>query len=338
MNVAVIGIGRMGRRHVQIARELGLSVVAVCDQSPEALKLCQRESNIPPELHYTNVEKMLKETHPVCVIVATTSPTHCEYTCLAANLGAQYILCEKPMAISLLECYQMIYVCKQQDTCLAINHQMRFMEQYTEPKRIINSEDFGGLSSVVVIAGNFGLAMNGTHYFEMFRFMTDEEPYEVTAWFSDEIIQNPRGPQFEDKAGSIRITTKSGIRFFMDVSADQGHGLKVIYTGRYGQLIVDELQGEMFLSLRHEEDRKFPTTRYGCPSLNVAAKIAPADAFTPTKSVLNALIQKKNYPTGEEGLMAVKTLVAAYCSHEQGHIPIKVSDNNLPNERTFPWA
>ena len=338
MKVAVIGVGRMGRRHVQVIQELGLSLVGICDQNSDALKICQQENNISSDRCYISVEKMLKETHPDCVIVATTSPMHCEYTCLAAEYGTQYILCEKPMAISLAQCNQMITVCKQYGAFLAINHQMRFMEQYTEPKKIINSEAFGGLSSVTVVGGNFGMAMNGTHYFEMFRYMTDESPSEITAWFSDEKVPNPRGPQFEDRAGSVRITTAKGKRFFMDISADQGHGIKVIYTGRYGQIVVDELKGEMYLSVRKEEERNLPTTRYGCTSLDTVRKILPTEATTPTKSVLDALIHEANYPTGEDGSLAVAILVAAYCSHEQGHKPVIIDEENLPVTQEFPWA
>ena len=338
MKIAVIGVGRMGRRHVHVVQNLGISLVGICDQDPDALKICQQENNVSPDRHYTSAETMLKKTQPDCVIIATTSQMHCEYTCLSAESGAHYILCEKPMAISLAQCNRMIEVCKPQGIKLAINHQMRFMEQYTEPKKIINSEAFGGLSSVSVVGGNFGMAMNGTHYFEMFRYMTDESPREVTAWFSDEKVPNPRGPQFEDRAGSVRITTAKGKRFFMDISADQGHGVKVIYTGKYGQIVVDELKGEMFLSVRKEEKRNLPTTRYGCASLDTVRKILPADATAPTKSVLDALIHEDNYPTGEEGRLAVATLVAAYCSDEQGQKPVIIDKESLPVTREFPWA
>lgn len=338
MNAAVIGTGRMGRRHVQVIRERGLSIIGVSDQSPEALERCRNEFQISPNQLFTNAADMLKTTHPECVIIATTSPTHCEYTCLAAEHGAKYILCEKPMAISLEQCDRMIDICEKNGALLAINHQMRFMEQYTEPKKIINSEDFGGLCSVIVVAGNFGMAMNGTHFFEMFRFMTDEKPFEVTAWFSHENVPNPRGAQFEDRAGSIRVTTASGKRFYLEVGADQGHGIKTIYAGKYGQIVVDELKGEMFLSVRNEKERNLPTTHYGCTSIDTVKKIMPADTITPTKSVLNALINENNYPNGEDGRLAIATLVAAYCSNEHGHKPVIIDEESQPVSREFPWA
>ncbi|MFA4859117.1 Gfo/Idh/MocA family protein [Methanoregula sp.] len=338
MKAVVIGVGRMGRRHVQVVMDMGISIAGVCDQAQESLNECRKEFNLSPDQLFCDAAEMLKATKPECVIIATTSPTHCEYTCLAAELGAKFILCEKPMAVSLEQCDRMIETCKKNNATLAINHQMRFMEQYTEPKQMMQSESYGGLSSITVVAGNFGLAMNGTHYFEMFHFMTDEDPFEVTAWFSSEKVPNPRGAHFEDRAGSVRVTTRSGKRFYLEVSAEQGHGVTAIYAGRNGQVFIDELHGIMHACVRKAEDRNLPTTRYGTLSDLQEKSIQPADAISPTKSVLNALITKNNYPSGDDGRLAVATLVAAYHSHEHGHIPVTVDDPVLPLEQVFPWA
>ena len=337
MKTAVIGVGRMGRRHVQVIRDLGLELVGVCDQSTEALALTGEEHGVPVEQQFTDASALLEHTNPECVIVATTAPSHCPLTCLAAEMGARYILCEKPMAVSLAECDRMIEVCKQNSVKLAINHQMRFMQLYTEPKRIVQSEAFGGLCSVTVVAGNFGMAMTGTHYFEMFRYMTDEAPLEVTAWFSPEKVPNPRGPQFEDRGGAVRLTTGSGKRFYMEIGADQGHGMKVIYSGRYGQLVVDELAGTLHLAVREEQHRHLPTTRYGMPWVESIQKLEPVDAVGPSRAVLEALLNDRNPPSGEDGRLAVTVLVAAYVSDENGHVPVPL-DGSLPRDRVFSWA
>lgn len=336
MKLAIIGVGRMGRRHIQAVEAMGLDLVGICDSNPSSLELAFKENRVDPPKQFTDVEKMLKATKPECVIVATTAGTHCEFSCLSAKNGVKYILCEKPMAVSLEECDRMISCCAENGATLAINHQMRFMEQYIEPKRILKDQ-LGGLASIAVIAGNFGLAMNGTHYFEMFRYITDEYPKEVTAWFSDAIVPNPRGPQFEDRAGTLRLTTASGKRFYLEASDDQGHGVQVIYAGKYGQLIVDELEGLMRWSTRQEQHRSLPTTRYGMPWTEHSRKIAPADVIAPSQAVLRALLEKKNYPSGQDGRAAVAVLVAAYQSHENGHCAVQV-DKSLPSGRIFSWA
>jgi predicted dehydrogenase len=338
LKTVVIGAGRMGRRHMEVVRQAGLTLVGVADRNSEPLAAAADEYSVSAEGRFTDAAEMLRALRPECVVIATTAPTHCEYTVLAAELGARFILCEKPMATSLAECNRMIEACRKAEARLAINHQMRFMEQYTEVKRLVESEEFGGLASASVVAGNFGLAMNGTHYFEMFRFLTGETPAEVSAWFSAGVVPNPRGAEFEDRAGSVRAVTPSGKRFYLEAGDDQGHGVRVVYAGRYGQLVVDELVGTMYLSVREPEHRVQPTTRYGMPWKDSTLAIQPADVIAPTRAVLDALLAGDDYPTGEDGRSAVATLVAAYLSHERGHLPVALAEATRAADRAFPWA
>ncbi len=338
MNVVVLGVGRMGRRHIQVTREMGLDLVGICDPNQESLLLAQKEQAVPPELHYTDARTLLSEKKPQCVVIASTAPSHREYVELAANLGAKYILCEKPMATSLADCDAMIAICRKYGVRLAVNHQMRFMEQYTEPKKLLLSEKFGGVSSITVVAGNFGMAMNGSHYFEMFRYMTDESPRHVSAWFSEGKVPNPRGAEFEDRAGSIRMVSNSGKRFYLETSADQGHGIQVIYAARFGQIIVDELAGKMRMVVREDQYRDLPTTRYGMPAITSESDIKPADAVAPSHAVLEALLNNADVPTGEDGRLALAALVAAYVSNENDHRSVDVEDMSAYRQRVFPWA
>jgi len=337
MRTAIVGLGRMGRRHLQVVRRLGLEVVAVCDVREDVVAETLDSEGLPPSYGYTDLADLLRERRPECVVVATTADAHCNAVCAAAEAGAEAILCEKPMAVSLSQCDLMISLCETRNVRLAVNHQMRFMEQYTHAKRICSSEAFGGVRSATVVAGNFGLAMNGTHYFEMFRYMTDESPHEVEAWFAADLMANPRGAQFEDRAGAVRVTTASGRRLYLEAGPDQGHGLTVVYAGPCGQLMVDELNGWMRLVVREEEHRAEPTTRYALPATETEHRVAPADSVGPSAAVLAALIQGDGYPTGEDGRLAIATLVAAHVSDESGHVPVRIGED-LPRERVFAWA
>lgn len=337
MRAALIGLGRMGRRHLQVMKDLGLEIAGIADLHAESLAAAGDESGVPAAARFTDPLKMLADVKAECVVIATTAPAHCEQVLAAAANGAKKILCEKPMAVSLEQCDRMIEACRKAGAKLAINHQMRVMEQYTVPKAMVDAPEFGGLSSLNVVAGNFGLAMNGTHYFEAFRFLAGEAASEVTAWFSADAVPNPRGPQFEDRGGVIVARTASGKRFFLDASTDHGHGMQAIYAGPYGHLLVDELDGFLRLTVREAAHRALPSTRYGMPHAVTTRTITPADALAPTRAVLDALLRDGNACTGEEGRLAVATLVAAYVSHEEGHRPVKLSEK-LPLARVFPWA
>jgi predicted dehydrogenase len=338
VKAALIGLGRMGLRHLQVLRELGLDVVGASDAQEAARGKARVDFDLAPAALFANAEDMIGRFKPELVVVATTAPSHAALVCAAAGAGARAVLCEKPMAVSLAQCDAMIDACKASGTRLAINHQMRFMEQYTVPKALVREVSFGGLASISIVAGNIGIANNGSHYFEMFRYMTDETPATVAAWFSADRVPNPRGPQFDDRGGAVRLTTNSGKRFYMDAGTDQGHGMQVTYAGRNGRLEIDELAGRGRLVVRKAENSAAPTTRYGMPWDERELAVAPADAVAPTRAVLSALLAGKDYPDGAVGRMAVEVLVAAYLSHEQGGVMIDLAKTNLPRERMFAWA
>lgn len=337
MNTVVIGAGRMGRRHIEVVKKLGLNLIGVVDLNNESLNVAKKECDIPRDLLFTDINKVLKNSTPDCAIISTTADSHANLTRKLAEKRVKYILVEKPLAVSLDQCIDMINTCEKYGCILSVNHQMRFMEQYIKPKTLLSSEEYGGFKSMTVVAGNFGMSMNGTHYFEAFRYLCDEDPYEVTAWFDNEIIPNPRGNQFEDRAGSIRVTTKSGKRLYLEISSDQGHGLEIIYAARNGIITVSELYGDLGGTVRKKEFRELPTTRYGMPATRKKIKIEAAEVIDSTALVLEALLKDQNRVTGEQGMMAVKVLAAAYKSAENGNKTIRL-DEPLNTSRIFPWA
>ncbi|MDB5810224.1 MAG: gfo/Idh/MocA family oxidoreductase [Betaproteobacteria bacterium] len=316
---------------------MGWQLAGVYDVSPQSLELAARELQLASGLLFDDLDKLYGETKPSCVIVATTADSHCELTCDAAERGVQFILVEKPMATSLEQCDRMIETCRAHGARLAVNHQMRFMEHYREIKQACATLAYGGLASMNIIAGNFGFAMNGTHYFEAFRFLTDECPVEVSAWFSLEAVPNPRGARFEDRAGSIRAVTAGGKRLYMEVGADQGHGIRHVYACRNGTLVLDELTGELLTSVREEQYRDLPTTRYGMPATDTTRKLKPIELVESTAAVLTALVQNVDNVSGEDARRVIELLVAAYQSAEHGNAPVKLS-TALDRNRVFPWA
>jgi predicted dehydrogenase len=328
----------MGRRHLHVVSQLGWEVAGIADRSAATVDAAGNEWGVPASRRFTHGEQVIREQRADCVIVAPTAPAHAELTCLAAESGARFVLCEKPMACSLEECDRMIEACRQSGTRLAVNHQMRFMDQYVRVKEILDAPEFGGLASITVVAGNIGMAMNATHYFELLRWMTGESIQDVTAWFAEGKVPNPRGAEFEDRAGSVRVTTVGGKRLYLEIGPDQGHGLRVVYGGRNGVMVADELAGRVDFSVRAEADRERPTTQYATAPIDRSFTVAPVEAVAPSRSVLEALVAGRDVPTGEDGRMAVATLVAAHLSHEGGHLPVPLTAIAPARDRRFSYA
>jgi len=336
---SLIGCGRMGCCHAQALKKLNANLLSIADLRLESSKELIRmwESEIPPHIE-TSLDALLLKGIPDLLIVSTTAQNHGKSTLKAIEAGVKYILLEKPVATSLSECSKLSRVISGTKTRIAVNHQMRFLPQYLTPKKLLTSSAYDGFKSMHVIAGNFGMAMNSTHYIEAFRFLADEKPVEVSAWLDDEILSNPRGPHFQDTSGCIRVTTTSGKRLYIDASANQGHGVQVTYMGRNGRITIDELAGTMTTVIRKPEHREFPTSRYGMPVYIEEHNIKPVELVDSTKAVLEALLKGEDYPTLHDGTLAVKTLIAAYHSHRKGGITVKLADIPDDDPEVFPWA
>lgn len=338
LRVAIIGLGRMGVRHLQAVRNLGMTVCGMADILPDSLAAACGSHGIDAASCFTDPYQMLRRVRPQAVVIATTAPTHADFTRAAAEHGARYILCEKPMASSLVQAESMVEACRRAGATLAINHQMRFMPQYTRVKELMGGEELGALSSILVAGSNFGLAMNASHYFETFRYIGDSPVQSVQAWFEPGQLANPRGAQFEDRSGRLLARSSAGPSMYIDFSVAAGWGLQVVYICRHGQIVVDELSGDMRVAARQAEFRALPTTRYGMPANVRQLTIEPADTVVPTMEVWSALLDDRPFPDSAAGTHALACLVAAHASHEDGGRAVRLDAPELPRDRVFNWA
>lgn len=337
MRVAVIGLGRMGVRHVQAVKNLGMTVCGASDISEQTLSAARVSHDLRASGCFGDARQMLRETKPDAVVVATTADSHFGFVVAAAECGARHILCEKPMATSLAEAEGMAEACRKAGARLAVNHQMRFMPHYMRIKELVGSDQLGPLASVLVAGSNFGLAMNGSHYFEMLRYIGGSPVRSVRAWLESDRLANPRGPQFEDSSGRLLARTGDDVTMYVDFSARAGYGLQIVFICRYGQIVIDELSGDMRVTARKPEFRDLPTARYGMPADAWQERVEPTDAVSPTMAVWSAMVGGAPFPDAATGQHALACCVAAHVSHERDGAEVML-DSLLPQSRTFKWA
>src|SRR5689334_13198046 len=112
MKIGVIGAGRMGLRHIQAARNLGWSVVGVADSNSTALNKAATDFALDASHLFESSEALFARARPDGVVISTTAPSHAPLVLQAAKAGVKYILCEKPMAVSIAEGQKMLAACR----------------------------------------------------------------------------------------------------------------------------------------------------------------------------------------------------------------------------------
>ena len=110
------------------------NLVSVCDIDIKRVKETSDKYGV--EFGYTDWKEMITTESIDLIIIATNGDTHHDITIFAPENGVPRVLCEKPMTTSLDKAKNMISVCEQNNTKLAIHHIRRWSESYRRLKEM----------------------------------------------------------------------------------------------------------------------------------------------------------------------------------------------------------
>ena len=320
--VGIIGVGRMGKRHLEAFRRIeGLAVGACCDVRPEALKFLD-DSEITCR-HYTDWRDMLKEESFDILSVVTNAPSHAAITVQAAKVGVPRIVCEKPMAISVKEALEMIEATRASKTRLTINYSRRWSDDYRRLKELIREGTIGELCHSCFVCGGGLLACNGSHFFDLMRFISDSEATSVTAYVDKRGSPNPRGKEFNDPGAYGIVRFKNGMRGFLDMYEDLGVQPRIEIVGSLGRIIIDEINNSWSVESREEKDRTQPLGKYDLP---VDRRSFPSHRLNVVdllvKTVEEILGEGRISCTGMDGLASLQMIMGFHVSDMEGNRPV----------------
>lgn len=100
LKVAIVGLGRMGKRHALHFQNLTprATLIAAATIEPEELKWAEKE--LPSVRTYLSFDKMLESEPDIqAVVVSSATAVHAEQAIKAIQLGL-HVLCEKPLSTS----------------------------------------------------------------------------------------------------------------------------------------------------------------------------------------------------------------------------------------------
>jgi len=146
MNVlkfGIIGCGRIAQRHAEHIQKMG-KLIAVCDiDEKKAAALGAKYEAFP----YKGVKDMLA-AHRDLDVVAVCSPNglHATHSIQALKAGF-HVLCEKPMALSVQDCGDMINTAEKANRRLFIVKQNRFNPPVAAVKKMIEEDRLGKIYS-----------------------------------------------------------------------------------------------------------------------------------------------------------------------------------------------
>jgi predicted dehydrogenase len=326
---AVVGLGYISQIAVLPAfahATKNSELTALVSDDAEKLKKLGRKYGIERLHHYDEYDDLLASGEVDAIYIGLPNHLHHEYTLRAARAGI-HVLCEKPMAVTVEECEDMIRACQANDVKLMIAYRLHFEEANLKAIEIVNSGRIGeprifdSVFTNQVEEGNIRLRREtgggtlydiGIYCINAARYLFRSEPIEVFAKTANN--GEERFKEIEEMTSAIMYFPGERLANFTcsfgaaDVSAYQVVGTK-------GVLRVDPAY-EFATGLKHlitlngkTRERTFPKR----------------DQFAPELLYFSDCILKDREPepSGQEGINDVRIIRALYRSIEMGQ-PIRI--------------
>ena len=142
LRVAVVGAGRAGMVHARnfAAGVPGARLVALADPSEQALAAAAAETGC--EQTYADPVHAVTAEDIDAVVIASPTPSHAEVA-IAALTAGKHVLCEKPLASSLVESEAIAQAAAESDSAFVMGFMRRFDETWTAVAERVAAGEIG---------------------------------------------------------------------------------------------------------------------------------------------------------------------------------------------------
>lgn len=150
LGIALVGLGQYAEEQLAPAlkKTRFCELKGIVTGSPEKIPQWKREYGIPDKniYDYDNFEDIASNEEIDIVYIVLPNSQHANYTVRAANAG-KHVICEKPMAIAVHECREMIEACNRNKVRLGIGYRLHF-DPYNQYVMELGQGKFGKLKRV----------------------------------------------------------------------------------------------------------------------------------------------------------------------------------------------
>ncbi|AWT60056.1 MAG: putative oxidoreductase YjhC [Candidatus Moanabacter tarae] len=143
-SIGLIGCGTIAPNWIKAVsqkKETNIELVYDLDENAATKRAGEANAKVASNLH-----EIITSNNINLVIVCTPTGSHPELVFEAAR-NKKHVMCEKPMALDLNSCKQMINACNENGVKLAIGHTLRFKDAFLTCRKMIAEGAIGSLVS-----------------------------------------------------------------------------------------------------------------------------------------------------------------------------------------------
>lgn len=331
----IIGFGRMGKIYYDILIELGYKSIDIIEKKKIKIET-KKNLKLNKVRIFNSLNTSVKKENYFVVVVSTTTDSKFNFIKKIASNKIKYLFIEKPIASSVSECNQLKKIKKKYRFKVGVNHQSRFTREIKDLFKILENYKKDELISMNLIAGNIGLAMNGSHIIELFNFLVKKPIDKVSANFEKKPSSNPRGKKFKDFAGQIFCSNSDNKTLTINTSNNQSHGKNIFLNFKNGFIFLDYLGKNFYSNFRKEEHLNKASHFYGLSHTIKKKKMIISSIKSGTKTNISNFLNNKKISDIDDSINVIKILSAAYYSSLNKGTSVKIK--NFKKNFSFKWA
>ena len=143
-NIGIIGAGMIANLHAESASAVGSTVIAVFDPREKAAASFGEKHGCAVQ---KSVQEMLEDDNIQGIVIAVPNDMHADLAIAALNAGKDVLL-EKPMAISMLQCDEIIAAADKSAQVLQMGFVCRYAPAAIKAKALIQDNRIGNVQQV----------------------------------------------------------------------------------------------------------------------------------------------------------------------------------------------
>ena len=346
---AIVGIGRLTLDEIMPAfgrtkhcRPVGL----VSGDRDKALKLARQHGIREDAVYdYRDFDRIAQNPEIEVVYIVLPNSLHAEYTVRAAKAG-KHVLCEKPMAVSVAECEQMISACAAADRKLMIAYRSQYEPMNRAIVDMVRRKKFGTLKEFIAtnsqnqgdptqwrlknaLAGGGAMPDVGVYCLNAARFVSGEEPSEVLAWMDS----TPNDPRFREVEETMHFLLRFPSGFQATCHTSYG-----THRSAFMRVMGSEAWAELDPAFDYRGLRLRVNEVEGGKRRTVEPQIEEKDQFALELDHMADCVRANRTPhtPGEEGLQDHRVMAAIYASARAGGKPVSLRQPPRPTRGPEP--
>lgn len=334
VRLAIVGTGSIAGTHTKAIWPLDIAeLVAVCDIHQEQLEKYAKLYPIDKENCYTDLDEMLRRDDIDAVIVCTSDSTHLDISARAMRAGKD-VLCEKPMALDVNDCREMVRVAEETGRRLMVGQVCRKAPGFIKAKELVESgvigdlffveseyaHDYnnnGGVDNWRMTPERHPIIGGGCHAVDLLRWIAGD-PTEVFAYANHKML--PTWPIDDCVVSVMKFPNNVIGKVMTSIGCKRVYTMRTVIYGSKGTIITDNTSSTVSLFRAEAPNSSENFNLNQGMEIKIPVNIASHNMIEEIRDFCTSILENKPVsPDGKQGLYTVAVCNAIVKSSKEGN-------------------